>query len=450
MEEAKEKNSEIRMTEGNIVKQILYFSIPLVVGNLFQQLYNTVDSVVVGKYVGKEALAAVGSSNSLINLLIGLLVGISTGAGVIIAQYYGGKKEEKLSWAVHTAMSISILGGILMIFVGIIFSAPILKMMGTPDSVMPSSTAYLRIFFLGSVFNLVYNIGSGILRAVGDSKNPLYYLTVASLINIGLDLLFVIVFRMGVAGAGWATIIAQGVSAALVLWKLMHSKAPYRIELKKLKIDRIMAGRIIRFGVPAGIQNSIVSLSNVIIQANINSFGDAAMAGCGAYSKIDGFIFLPVMSLSMAVMTFVGQNVGAGKYDRAKKGLWVTSAIAVIYVLITSSVIYLFQTPVIRIFSDEAEVIKNGILMLRILIPFYWAIAIVNIFAGAFRGAGRSFMAMMIMVVNLCGVRVLWVWLVVPLLPKLSTVLWSYPVTWITALLCSLICVRTKWIGEEG
>lgn len=402
----------------------------------------------VGQYVGKEALAAVGSSNALINLLIGLLVGIATGAGVIIARYYGGKKEEKLSWAVHTAMSISILGGIAMIFLGIVLSEPILRLMGTPDSVMGDSTIYLRIFFLGSVFNLVYNIGTGILNAVGDSKNPLYYLTIASFVNIGLDLLFVIVFKMGVAGAAWATITAQAVSAVLVMRKLMTCQAPYRIELRKLKIDRIMAGRIIRFGVPAGIQNSIIALSNVIIQANINSFGDAAMAGCGAYNKVDGFVFLPVMSLSMAVMTFVGQNIGAGKYDRAKKGLWVTSGIAVVYVLVTSGLLYLFRTPVISIFSNEAEVIENGILMLRILIPFYWSIAIVNVFAGAFRGAGHSFMAMLIMVANLCGVRMLWVWLVVPQAPALSTVLWSYPVTWLTAFVCSLIYERTKWIPE--
>lgn len=443
-----EKNNELRMTEGNIGKQILAFSLPLIIGNLFQQLYNTVDSVVVGQYVGKEALAAVGSSNSLINLLIGILTGIATGAGVIIAQYYGGKKEEKLSWAVHTAMTISILGGVLMIFLGIAASGPILRLMGTPESVMPNSTIYLRIFFLGSVFNLVYNIGSGILRAVGDSKNPLYYLTFASFVNIGLDLLFVIVFHMGVAGAAWATITAQAVSALLVLWKLMTCKAPYRIYLKKLRIDRIMAGRIIRFGVPAGLQNSIISLSNVIVQANINSFGDAAMAGCGAYNKVDGFVLLPVMSLSMAVMTFVGQNVGAGKYDRAKKGLWVTCGITMVYVIVVSVILFLFRTQAISLFSNDAEVIKNGVLMMIILMPFYWMISLVNICTGAFRGAGRSLMAMMVMVVNLCGIRMLWIWITVPMVPRLSTVLWGYPVSWITAFICCLFFMKGSWIQE--
>lgn len=450
MAEIKGKNKEVLMTEGNIARQLLFFSIPLIIGNLFQQLYNTVDSVVVGQYVGKAALAAVGSSNSLINLMIGILTGLATGAGVIIAQYYGGKKEEKLSWAVHTAMAISILGGLLLIFLGIALSGPILKMMGTPESVMPSSTAYLRIFFLGSVFNMVYNIGAGILRAVGDSKNPLYYLVFASLVNIGLDLLFVIVFNMGVSGAAWATITAQAVSALLVMRKLMTCQGPYRIFLKKIRIDRIMAGRIIRFGVPAGIQNSIISLSNVIVQANINSFGDAAMAGCGSYTKVDGFVLLPVLSLSMAIMTFVGQNVGAGKYDRAKKGLWVTYGITMVYVVAVSLLLFAFRTSVISIFSNEKEVIKDGIMMMELLMPFYWMISLVNVSTGAFRGAGRSFMAMMIMVVNLCGVRMLWIWISVPLAPKLSTVLWGYPVSWITAFFCCLFFVRTKWVQEHG
>ncbi len=450
MAEIKGKNKEVLMTEGNIARQLLFFSIPLIIGNLFQQLYNTVDSVVVGQYVGKAALAAVGSSNSLINLMIGILTGLATGAGVIIAQYYGGKKEEKLSWAVHTAMAISILGGLLLIFLGIALSGPILKMMGTPESVMPSSTAYLRIFFLGSVFNMVYNIGAGILRAVGDSKNPLYYLVFASLVNIGLDLLFVIVFNMGVSGAAWATITAQAVSALLVMRKLMTCQGPYRIFLKKIRIDRIMAGRIIRFGVPAGIQNSIISLSNVIVQANINSFGDAAMAGCGSYTKVDGFVLLPVLSLSMAIMTFVGQNVGAGKYDRAKKGLWVTYGITMVYVVAVSLLLFAFRTSVISIFSNEKEVIKDGVMMMELLMPFYWMISLVNVSTGAFRGAGRSFMAMMIMVVNLCGVRMLWIWISVPLAPKLSTVLWGYPVSWITAFFCCLFFVRTKWVQEHG
>ncbi len=441
-EQTKAKSMEVRMTEGNIAKQILAFSIPLVIGNLFQQLYNTVDSVVVGRYVGKEALAAVGSSGSLINLLIGLLTGIATGAGVIIAQYYGGKKEQKLSWAVHTAMVISILGGFLMVFLGIWLSTPILRMMGTPESVMASSTTYLRIFFLGSVFNLVYNIGSGILRAVGNSRSPLYYLVFASVVNIILDLIFVIGLKMGVSGVAWATITAQAASAILVMYKLMTCDGPYRIEWKKLRIDRIMAGRIIRFGIPAGLQNSIISLSNVIVQANINSFGDAAMAGCGAFFKIDGFILLPVTSLSMAVMTFVGQNVGAGKPERARKGFWVTSGITLIYVVAVSIVLYILRHPVVAIFSNEAEVIECGVLMMLILMPFYWMIAWVNIATGAYRGAGRSFMAMMIMIVNLCGVRMLWIWLMVPKMQRLATVLWGYPVSWITAFICCILYYR--------
>ena len=280
----KEKKSKknMMMTEGNIWIQILTFSVPLLIGNLFQQLYNTVDSIVVGNFVGKEALAAVGSSSSLINLIIGMFTGIATGAGVLIAQYYGAKDEEKLQWAVHTATTLSLIGGVILTIAGFFLASILLKWMGTPEEVMPNSTEYLRIYFLGSVFNLLYNMEAGILRAVGDSRHPLYYLCIASVVNTVLDFIFVVWFQMGVAGVGLATIIAQAVSAVLVFLQLQHSDAPYRLYFKKLGVDRRMAGRIIRLGVPSGLQTSIISLSNVVVQANINSFGELVMAGCGA------------------------------------------------------------------------------------------------------------------------------------------------------------------------
>lgn len=446
----KQQKTEVLMTQGNIWRHILGFSIPLLIGNLFQQLYNTVDSIIVGRYVGRPALAAVNSSNSLINLMIGLFAGIATGAGVIIAQYYGGKKEQKLKWAVHTAVCISVIGGIFLSIVGFFTSGIVLKWMGTPDNVMPSSTLYLKIYFLGSVFNLVYNMGAGILRAVGDSKSPLYYLCVASVTNIVLDLVFVVVCGLGVAGVGLATIISQGVSAVLVMIKLMKSQGAYRICLKELKIDKIMAGRIITFGIPAGIQSSIVSLSNVVIQSNINSFGDIAMAGCGSYTKIDGFVLLPIMSFSMAVMTFVGQNIGAGERERVKKGIQITCLISGIYIAVACVVLLLFGKNLLQIFSKEIEVVQNGLLMLQILMPFYLLIGIVNILTGALRGAGKSLASMLLMVGNLCGVRMLWVFVMVPIIPQLSTVLWGYPVSWITAIITTLLYIwKGKWLTYD-
>ena len=314
----KQKTKQVIMTEGVIWKQLLAFSMPLLVGNLFQQLYNTVDSIVVGNFIGSEALAAVGSSNSLINLIIGMFMGIATGAGVIISQYYGAKDEQKLHWAVHTCMALSLIGGALLIVLGVLLSPLILRLMGTPEEVMPNSVAYLRIFFCGSLFNLVYNMGAGVLRAVGDSRRPLYYLCVSSVVNIILDMVFVVVFRMGTAGVGYATVIAQAVSSVLTVRALMKTEDSYRLVPSRIRIDRRMMKRILKLGIPSGIQQSIISLSNVIVQANINGYGAAAMAGYGAYSKVDGFAMLPLQSFCMASTTFTGQNIGAKKARRVK------------------------------------------------------------------------------------------------------------------------------------
>lgn len=335
----KQKTKQVIMTEGVIWKQLLAFSMPLLVGNLFQQLYNTVDSIVVGNFIGSEALAAVGSSNSLINLIIGMFMGIATGAGVIISQYYGAKDDQKLHWAVHTCMALSLIGGTLLIVLGVLLSPLILKWMGTPEEVMPNSVAYLRIFFCGSLFNLVYNMGAGVLRAVGDSRRPLYYLCVSSVVNIILDMVFVVVFHMGTAGVGYATVIAQAVSSVLTVRTLMKTEDSYRLVPSEIRIDRRMMKRILKLGIPSGIQQSIISLSNVIVQANINGFGAAAMAGYGAYSKVDGFAMLPLQSFCMASTTFTGQNIGAKKAKRVKDGMFQGIAISLIYTAFISVIL---------------------------------------------------------------------------------------------------------------
>lgn len=444
--------NQVIMTEGVIWKQLLAFSLPLLVGNLFQQLYNTVDSVVVGNFIGSDALAAVGSSNSLINLIIGMFMGIGTGAGVIISQYYGAEEKQKLHWAVHTTMALSVIGGFLLIALGVLLSPLILVLMGTPESVMPGAVAYLRIFFCGSLFNLVYNMGSGVLRAVGDSKKPLIFLCISSVVNIVLDLLFVVVFQMGTAGVGYATVAAQGVSALLTVRALVRTDDSYRLELDKIKIDRRMMARVLKIGIPSGIQQSIISLSNVIVQANVNSFGAAAMAGFGSYSKIDGFAMLPLQSFCMAATTFTGQNIGARKSRRVKQGVFQGLVISMIYTILISIILYLNAERILRVFSPDQDVIAYGYSSMLILLPFYWTMAIHQILMGSIRGSGRTMVTMLIGVGNMCILRMIYINLLVPFFPSFEAVMWCYPITWLTTM--GMDCIyswKAKWIpkGKE-
>lgn len=445
----KQKTKQVIMTEGVIWKQLLAFSMPLLVGNLFQQLYNTVDSIVVGNFIGSEALAAVGSSNSLINLIIGMFMGIATGAGVIISQYYGAKDDQKLHWAVHTCMALSLIGGTMLIVLGVLLSPLILKWMGTPEEVMPNSVAYLRIFFCGSLFNLVYNMGAGVLRAVGDSRRPLYYLCVSSVVNIILDMVFVVVFHMGTAGVGYATVIAQAVSSVLTVRTLMKTEDSYRLVPSEIRIDRRMMKRILKLGIPSGIQQSIISLSNVIVQANINSFGAAAMAGYGAYSKVDGFAMLPLQSFCMASTTFTGQNIGAKKAKRVKDGRFQGIAISLIYTAFISVILYLNADKILRIFSPDEAVIAFGHTTMAILLPFYWSIAIHNILMGSIRGSGRTMITMLIGVGNMCILRMIYINLLVPFFPSFEAVMWCYPITWMTTMLMDCVySAKAKWIPK--
>lgn len=443
------RSGQVIMTEGVIWKQILLFSMPLLIGNLFQQLYNTVDSIVVGNFIGSEALAAVGSSNSLINLIIGMFMGIATGAGVIISQYYGGKNEEKLHWAVHTCMALSLVGGVILIVLGVFFSPLILRLMGTPEEVMPNSVIYLRIFFCGSLFNLVYNMGAGVLRAVGDSRRPLYYLCVSSVVNIVLDLAFVVIFHMGTAGVGYATITAQAVSAALTVHALMRTNDSYRLVISEIRIDRRMMMRILKLGIPSGIQQSIISLSNVIVQANINSFGAAAMAGYGAYSKVDGFAMLPLQSFCMAATTFTGQNIGAKKGKRVKQGMFQGIVISLTYTFFISIFLWLNADKILRIFSPDESVIAFGHTTMYLLLPFYWTLAIHQILMGSIRGSGRTMVSMLIGVGNMCILRMIYINLMVPFFPSFEAVMWCYPITWLTTMLMDCVyAMRAKWIPK--
>lgn len=445
------KGNSVLMTEGVIWKQLIFFSIPLLIGNLFQQLYNTVDSVVVGRFIGDEALAAVSSSNSLINLIIGMFMGIAVGAGVLISQYYGGGNAEKMSWAVHTSIALCIVGGVLLTVIGVAFSPSILKWMKTPDEVMANSVLYFRIFFLGSLFNLLYNMGAGILRAVGDSIRPLYYLCAASVVNIVLDILFVSQLHMGVEGVAYATVISQLLSAALTLFALCRTNDIYRLDIKKIKIDFRMMKRILELGIPSGVQQSIISLSNVIVQANVNLYGAMAMAGFGAYNKIDGFVVLPLQSFCMAATTFTGQNIGAGKPERVKKGVKQGMIICLIYTVVISIALFLESRTILSIFSDEPGVIRYGMITMIIMVPFYVLLSIHQILMGTLRGAGKSMQTMLISVGNMCVLRMIYINLIVPFFPSYEAVMWGYPITWVTTVLMDFIYMKKgNWTNAMG
>lgn len=430
------------MIEGTIWKQLLLFSMPLLLGNLFQQLYNTVDSIIVGNYVGADALAAVNSSNPVINLLVSLFMGISVGAGVVISRSYGSRDHEKLSKAVHTTVAFAFVTGLLMSVVGILAAPWILEAVGVPEQVMENSILYLQIYFGGILGVMLYNMGSGILRAVGDSKSPLYFLIISSIVNIILDILFVVYFNMGIAGVAWATLIAQGISAILTMILLIKSTQEYRVTIKKIRFDMIMLKEIIRVGLPSGLQNAIVSFSNVIVQSNINSFGPMAMAGCGSYSKIDGFAILPVMSFSMALTTFVGQNMGAQRYDRVKAGARIGTFMSCGITLSIGTLLMLFAPQVLAIFSSEPEVIRYGSLMMRTVVPGYFFLAVSHALAGVIRGAGLTKIPMIVMVLCWCFLRMGWIFVAMPMFHNIQIVFLGYPITWIASSICMLLYYR--------
>ena len=446
MNKEKSKNRGL-MTEGVIWKEILLFSIPLLLGNLFQQLYNAVDSVVVGNYIGAQALAAVGSSAPVINLLVSFFMGLAVGAGVIISRYFGARKKEELHIAVHTSLALTFAAGLVMTLIGVLISPYVLQWVGTPSDVMDSSVLYLRIYFLGILSVMVYNMGSGILRAVGDSRNPLYFLIVSSVTNIILDMLFVIVFHMGIAGVGWATLIAQTISAVLTMLLLMRTKEEYQVKLKHIRFHKHMLYEIVRLGLPSGLQNAIVSFSNVIVQSNINAFGSLAMAGCGSYTKIDGFAILPVMSYSMALTTFTGQNMGAKKYDRVKQGAKTGILMSVITIVCISALLLMLGPNVLAIFSSDPTVINYGLYMMHVLAPGYIFLAISHAFNGIIRGAGITTVPMIVMVTCWCGLRMAWILTSVPLFHDIGVVFMGWPLTWIASALWLFLYYRKgKWM----
>ena len=436
-----------RMTEGSIAKSLLLFAVPLILGNLLQQLYNTADSIIVGNFVGANALAAVGSSGSPIYLLIGFSQGVAVGAGVVVAQYLGAKDRADTQLAVHTALAISVVMGLILTIGGVACGRVLLEWMNTPAEVLEDAVTYIRIYFGGVLFSVVYNMIAGILNAAGNSRRSLVYLAYASLTNILLDLVFIVGLKMGVAGAAIATDISQLVSCLLSLRFLLRVEDDYRVRLRDIRLHGRMALRIIRVGLPTGIQNMVISFSNVLVQASVNSYGAAAMAGFAAYMKVDGFNILPVSSISMAATTFVGQNYGAGRLDRVRKSVWVTVALGVCYTLTTGALLLLGQDPIMRLFTTDEAVIAFGCSAMRWFCPFYFLLSILHGLAGAVRGTGASVPPMVVLLVSLCLFRILWIQWILPLFGTYEGVMMVYPVSWaLGAVLMILYTWKGRWM----
>lgn len=419
------------MTEGNILKSIILYSIPLILGNFMQQLYNTFDSLIVGNYVGSSALAAVGAGGQISFFLVAFYLGASSGAGILISQYYGAKDDEKLHAVVHNMMGIGIVLGIVITIVGIIFCPTFLGWIGTPVDMMPDAVTYLRIFFGGMLFQVVYNMLAAVLNAVGNSKRSLIYLIISSGFNIILDLLFVCVFKLGIAGAAWATIISQAVCCVLILKYLIDVEANYKVKLKDITLQSDYVKRIVKMGFPAAVQNAVIAFSSLLIQAGVNSYGTKAAAGFTAYMKVDGFDILPILSFSLAATTFVGQNVGAGNMKRAKKGAAIIIVINTIYTLIMTCVMTVFDSQIISLFSHDPEVIESGVMCIWALAPFYVLLGLIHSFAGAIRGTGNTVGPMVIILFSLCFYRVLWMMFARPYFSDIRGVYLTYPTSFV-------------------
>lgn len=442
-----QKSPKNNLTEGTIWKKILFFALPIFLGQVFQQLYNTFDSLIVGKFLGDEALAAVSSSGSLIFMMVGFFNGVAMGAGVIIAKEYGAKNYKAMRLAIHTDVAFGLTAGILLTVLGVCFTPTILKWMHTPADVLPQSIQYFRFYFCGAVFTVMYNIFVGILQAVGDSRHPLYYLIFSSLVNVTLDLILVGGFRFGVGAAALATTISQGLSAFLCLLQLLRSKAEYRLNLKEVGFHWESLKNIMRFGLPSGIQNSVIALANVVVQTNINSFDQFAMAGCGSYFKVEGFAFLPITCFAQALSTFVGQNLGAKNYDRVKKGVRFGILCSVTMAELVGIVFWFFAPVFIGLFSDSPDVIEFGVKQAKVESLFYCMLALAHCIAGIMRGAGKATVPMFTMLGFWCVLRVTYITIALRFVNDIRVIFSAYPLTWGTSCIVFLLYFwKADWL----
>lgn len=430
--ECRGKKTQVNgITEGSIFGQLLLFFFPILFGTFFQQLYNTADAVVVGRFVGKQALAAAGGTTStLINLMVGFFVGLSSGATVVISQYYGAKKADKVHWAVHTSVAFSLIGGICFMVIGLVGARWALTAMHTPEDVMDHAVTYIRIYFLGMIPNLLYNMGAGILRAVGDSKRPLYFLIGSCFVNIVLDVLLVAGFHMGVGGAALATISSQLFSAIMVIWCLTHTEDMYKVEWKKVKIDGRMLQRIVRIGIPAGMQSVMYNISNIIIQAGVNNLGTDNVTAWATYGKVDGLYWMMINALGISVTTFVGQNFGARRMDRVRKGAGACMAIGVILTAAVSIGLYFWGYLFVELFTADQQVQQISMDLIRFMAPTYITYITIEILSGTLRGVGDAWMPLIITGIGVCLVRVLWIICAMPHFQSILAAAFCYPLTW--------------------
>lgn len=441
------RRKDTDMTAGSIPRLLISFAIPLLIGNLFQQLYNTVDSIVVGNYVGKEALAAVGCTGPVINALVSVFIGLSTGSTVVIAQYFGAKDFEKLSQAVHTTILLTLATCVLLTVVGVLATPAMLRMMQTPEDVFDQAAEYLRIFFCGITGVHLYNSCAAILRAVGDSTRPLYLLIFCTLTNTVLDVLFTGFLGMGIAGAAWATVISQFLSAILVMRLLLRTDADYKVELSRLRIDLPILRKICLIGIPSAVQMGITSLSNVFVQSYVNRFESTILAGWTAYNRVDSFAMLPMMSLSTSITTFIGQNLGAGNLDRAKKAVRIGVVMGLVSMTILLTPLMLFAPQLTRLFNSDSEVVRYGSWFIRVISPFYLAFAINQVYLGALRGAGNTRSSMFICLSSFVVFRQIYLFVSYRLGGGLTAVALGYPAGWV---LCTILLLLYYYLGKNA
>lgn len=439
------------ITEGVIWKQLLIFFFPILLGTFFQQLYNTVDAIVVGNFVGKEALAAVGgSTGTIINLLVGFFTGLASGATVIISQFYGANRIHETKDALHTSMALAIVGGFVLMVVGIIVSPYALKAMDTPDDIMDYSLTYIRIYFGGMIANMIYNIGSGILRAMGDAKRPLYFLIACCIVNLVLDLVFVVGFKMAVTGVAVATVLAQIFSAVLVIVALVRADESYRLSLKEIRFHFAILKQILYIGFPAGLQSVMYSVSNLIVQVSINGFGTDTLAAWTAFGKIDSMFWMVIGAFGISITTFAGQNFGAGKYDRIKKSVKVCLGMSAGATVFLSVFLLLTGPYIYHLFTSDQAVIEKGMDILNLLVPTYITFICIEILSGAIRGTGDSLIPTILTCVGVCVLRILWVVIAVPISPTIQTAISCYPFTWIiTSILFVIYYLRGDWLRRR-
>ena len=439
--------AEVRMTEGPIAKQLISFAVPLLLGNLFQQLYNTADALIVGNLLGNSALAAVTGTGTLVFLLVGFFGGISMGAGVVVSRFFGSRETEKMRAAIHTNIAFGLAAGGFLTVVGMLFTPQVLRWMGTPEGVMPQAAAYIRTYFAGSVGLVMYNQCQGIMQAVGDSRHPLYYLVTSSVTNVALDILLIAGLGMGVEGAALATILSQFVSVALCLRRLMGIPSEYQVRWREVRFDGEMTRLILQYGLPSGLQNSVIALANVVVQSNINAFGEMAMAGCGAYSKVEGFAFLPITSFTAAITTFVGQNLGAEEFDRARKGARFGILCSLLIAEGIGVITYIFSPVFIGAFCDSPAAIAFGVDKAHICALFFCLLAATHCLSAVLRGAGRAMVPMVVMLSVWCVLRVGILLIVVPITQSIRTVNWVYPITWSVSTVSLLLYYRcSDWL----